>query len=213
MAGRSEFLGIGAKVSAAYHEGSHAEIGELKGLGVQYCTIDPKRLLAGQAGVTCCQKDGSAEDRILYLLAGFFAERKAGFSSWPEAFCGAAADFRAAQQLLPLSSVPVDELVARAEALVEAEWPRIQAVAAVLIADEFLTGDQVASILETGTCRYRQPPALPPALEPDFEWQAAAELRALTEAQPKDLVEEAVRRLSPTRTTARPRHDHPPFAG
>lgn len=187
---------IGAGLGAAFHEGNgHGAIGVLLGLGVQYCTIDPKRLLPGHAGVTCCRMDGSAEDKILYLLAGFLAERKAGFSSWPEAFCGAAADFRAAQQLLSQSSVPLDELVARAAALVEREWPRIQAIAVALFTDEYLDRDQIIAILETGTCPYRQPPALPPAMEPAFERQFAADLRDLTEDQPKDLVEEAIRRL------------------
>lgn len=184
---------IGARLAAAYHEAGHAVIG--LGLGVEWCTIDPRRVMPGQSGVTCCRMDGPPESKFHYLSAGFLAERKVGFSSWPEAFWGAGNDFRTAQQIFHQTSVPMDELVARAENLVEREWPRIQAVAAVLIADEFLTGDQVASILETGTCRYRQPPALPPALEPAFEWQAAAELRELTEAQPKDLVEAAIRRL------------------
>lgn len=183
---------IGAKLSAAYHEAGHAVIG--LPLGFQWCTIDQQRLLARhQAGVTCCQHDGPPEAKFNYLSAGFFAERKAGFSDWPHAFFGAGNDFRAAQQLLPQSSVPLDELVARAEALVDAEWPRIQAVAVALFIDEYLDRDQVIAILETGICPYRQPAALPPSLDPVYEAEVAAGLRALTEDQPKDLVEEAIR--------------------
>lgn len=131
----------------AYHEAGHQVVTYRLGFYTHTTTIRPVPGVAGSAQGEGYWADGSRDaDYIVTLYAGFAAESRHD----PEAAdsCGSCGDDEEAKELLQYSDLGEPECRQRANDLVAEYWPEIEAVAAQLLEDETLTGEEQEMICD-----------------------------------------------------------------
>jgi hypothetical protein len=133
----------------AFHEAGHAVLTYRIGFYTDAVTIEPNDKL-GTAGLSRGEgawSDGSRDaDYIVTLFAGYAAEKH--FNPQADDVCSAS-DFEQAEDLLRLrSDLSKQDLWQTAEALVLRHWPEISAVAAALINDRTLSGEETEIICD-----------------------------------------------------------------
>ena len=144
--------------STAYHEAGHSVITYRLGFETRQVTIKPDDD-SGTAGYSCGEDpwiDGSRDaDFIINLFAGYTAEKR--HNPGAEESRSSSDNERAAERLQLHPELSEQDLWQKTGELVVQYWPEIEAVAAALMRDTTLSGEEIEIICD--------------AIDEDEDWQ------------------------------------------